>query len=137
MADLSEDNEEQDEDTMDTKENTAKIDINAWRKRRSFANPNNPLMLRRMSRGEQIWKHFFVYYIISLQQNGYLKFTFSIFSMSRSPRSNTDYYCKYILYIKILFSFIYSQYQGYDRFTRSRQSKISQSIMKKSFNFFF
>jgi hypothetical protein len=33
-------------------ENTAKIDINAWRKRRSIALQRHPLMIRRMSRGE-------------------------------------------------------------------------------------
>ncbi len=39
-------------DTMTFQTNTAKVDINAWRKRNSFAFIRNPLN-RRMSRGEQ------------------------------------------------------------------------------------
>lgn len=55
--------EEQDDDTYDEKPskdemipkpNTAKVDINAWRKRQSIAYSQNLLMGRRMSRGEKL-----------------------------------------------------------------------------------
>ncbi len=48
----SPDNDE--ETTVDTKENTAKIDVNARRRRHSFVNIDNSLLRRRLSRGEQI-----------------------------------------------------------------------------------
>ncbi len=32
--------------------NAAKLDINAWRKRRSLENAQNPLLQRRLSQGE-------------------------------------------------------------------------------------
>jgi len=47
------DNEEPPKDTMISQPNTAKVDINAWRKRQSIAYLRNPLNNRRMSRGEQ------------------------------------------------------------------------------------
>ncbi len=41
--------------TMNTNANMSKVEINAWRKRRSFVEPDNPLMLgRRVSQGEMI-----------------------------------------------------------------------------------
>jgi hypothetical protein len=52
MSNLEEDNEE--ENTTIGKENTAKININAWRKRRSFINAENPLLRRRLSQGEKM-----------------------------------------------------------------------------------
>ena len=33
-------------------ENKAKLDMSAWRKRRSIVDPNNPFMMRKISRGE-------------------------------------------------------------------------------------
>jgi hypothetical protein len=65
---IEDNKEEQDSDvnkiepgknTVASQDNTAKIDINAWRKRRSVAFQRNPLMFRRMSRGEQIEKKCF------------------------------------------------------------------------------
>jgi hypothetical protein len=50
------DDEEPPTNAMTSHENTAKIDINAWRKRRSIAYQRNPLMFRRMSRGEHLAK---------------------------------------------------------------------------------
>jgi hypothetical protein len=42
--------------TPDTKQNTAKIDINAWRKRHSLVNIDSPLMLqRRLSQCKWMW----------------------------------------------------------------------------------
>ena len=64
-----EENKEEEEDDSDVDhnlphkeitiphENTAKIDINAWRKRRSIALQRHPLMIRRMSRGEHLDKN--------------------------------------------------------------------------------
>ena len=49
------DSEEVPEDTGTPASNTAKQDVNAWRKRRSIAFQRSPFMHRRMSRGE----HFF------------------------------------------------------------------------------
>jgi len=46
--------EENSKDQMIPKPNTAKIDINAWRKRQSIAYSRNLLMGRRMSRGEKL-----------------------------------------------------------------------------------
>jgi hypothetical protein len=46
-------NEESPKDTMISQPNTAKVDINAWRKRQSIAYLRNPLNNRRLSRGEQ------------------------------------------------------------------------------------
>ena len=41
--------------TTKTNGNMSKIEINAWRKRRSFVEPDSPLMLgRRVSQGEMI-----------------------------------------------------------------------------------
>ena len=34
--------------------NNAKIEVNAWRKRRSYADADNSLLSRRMSQGEKI-----------------------------------------------------------------------------------
>ena len=48
MSNLLENNEEPADDTI----NTAKININAWRKYHSFVDPNKPLLRRRMSQGE-------------------------------------------------------------------------------------
>ncbi len=45
--------EESPKDAMIPQPNTAKIDINAWRKRQSIAYSRNPLKNRRLSRGEQ------------------------------------------------------------------------------------
>jgi hypothetical protein len=50
------DDEEPPTNATTSHENTAKIDINAWRKRRSIAYQRNPLMFRRMSRGEHLAK---------------------------------------------------------------------------------
>ncbi len=52
MSNLEEDSEE--ENTINGKENTAKININAWRKRRSLINAENPLLQRRLSQGEKM-----------------------------------------------------------------------------------
>ena len=40
--------------TMTSQQNTIKNDIHAWRKRNSFAFQRKPLLVRRMSRGEQL-----------------------------------------------------------------------------------
>ncbi len=72
---MEKNNEEQDDDiydeepprnTMNSQENTAKSDIHAWRKRNSYAFQRNPLLVRRMSRGEQIRKKEIVHLIIVL-----------------------------------------------------------------------
>jgi len=52
----NDDTDEEEEYTMDAKENTAKIKINAWRKRRSLANVHNPLFQRRLSQGEKMYE---------------------------------------------------------------------------------
>jgi hypothetical protein len=43
---------EEEESTTNTKENTAKIGMSAWRKRHSLINANNPLLHRRLSQGK-------------------------------------------------------------------------------------
>jgi hypothetical protein len=59
---MEKNNEEQDDDiydeedpknTMTSQETPTKSDIHAWRKRNSYAFQRNPLLVRRMSRGEQ------------------------------------------------------------------------------------
>jgi hypothetical protein len=52
----NDDTDEEEEYEMDVKENKAKIDINAWRKRRSLANVHNPLFQRRLSQGEKVYE---------------------------------------------------------------------------------
>jgi hypothetical protein len=44
--------EEDSDDDENVKKNLAKIEINAWRKRRSIINGDNPLLQRRLSPGE-------------------------------------------------------------------------------------
>lgn len=50
--------EESSKDQMIPKPNTAKVDINAWRKRQSIAYTRNLLLGRRMSRGEELENNF-------------------------------------------------------------------------------
>ena len=45
--------EEPTKNTMTSQEPPTKSDIHAWRKRNSYAFQRNPLLVRRMSRGEQ------------------------------------------------------------------------------------
>ncbi len=54
MSHLQEEEEDDSTDEENTKENTAKIDINAWRKRRSIVNANHPLLRRRLSQGKKM-----------------------------------------------------------------------------------
>jgi hypothetical protein len=49
--------EEPQKEMATSQQNTAKIDINAWRKRQSIAFLRNPLLHRRMSRGKQLEKN--------------------------------------------------------------------------------
>lgn len=60
--DNKEDEKEEEQESTNNRENRAKIDINAWRKRRSIVNANNPLLRRRLSQGEKLC----VYYKMEL-----------------------------------------------------------------------
>jgi hypothetical protein len=55
MSDPLEDSKMEVGSTTNTDVNTSKIEINAWRKSRSFIDPNSSLMLeRRFTQGEMI-----------------------------------------------------------------------------------
>ncbi len=62
MSNLEENDDIDEENTTNTKENTAKIAINAWRRRRSFENAKNPLLRRRLSQGEKMCVLYKFYY---------------------------------------------------------------------------
>jgi len=89
MSNLEENDDIDEENTTNTKENTAKIAINAWRRRRSFENAKNPLLRRRLSQGEKMC----VLYNSTMKQN---------YSSTLNRTEKTHFYIK----VHIFFLFL-------------------------------
>jgi hypothetical protein len=122
--------EEDSDDDENVKKNLAKIEINAWRKRRSIINGKNPLLQRRLSQGETMTMLNYSSTLNRLKNKNICVSEFTnLFSLvilacrDRLVRTPTVIVCKNDFHLLIIFFFIFLFSQGYGRITSSRQSK--------------